>query len=305
MNFKENIQKLPLEASLDGKENGRCIVIMPRGELDNYKPGHFLCVYEDIIKPACELTGFSPFLIEEIKPATSINLDVLQNTLNAPLAVCDLSTGSPIVYFLVAYRLAFNKPTVLVQELYTPKLFDVSVLTYIEYRGELKYREVLEDQKKLAEGLRSELAVHDKNENVGALNKILSITGGSQTAGEGEMDPNKLLQLMHYQMSSMHSEIQNALHLIPAGNEREDAFKPPADFNSVDNREPTQQAEDCYFMARKLYAAGASKRELAHILELARNKLIGTLQSDASESEIDKVHNLLNKITEFEKHLLA
>ena len=40
-------------------------------------------------------------------------------------------------------RQAFDKPTVLVQEVGTEKIFDIAPLRYTEYRRELKYREVL------------------------------------------------------------------------------------------------------------------------------------------------------------------
>ena len=128
-----------------------CFIIMPIADPDGYDKGHFKKVYEDIIKIACTKANFNPVRADEVKQTNLIHLDILQKLLESPMAICDLSNRNPNVLFELGLRQAFDKPTVLIQEIGTPKIFDISPLRYTEYRKELKYRDVLEDQEFIAE----------------------------------------------------------------------------------------------------------------------------------------------------------
>ena len=102
-----------------------CFVIMPIGDSDGYDKGHFSKVYEDIFKPACEKSNFKPVRADEVKQTNLIHLDILQKLIDSPMAICDLSSRNPNVLFELGLRQAFDKPTVLVQENGTPKIFDI------------------------------------------------------------------------------------------------------------------------------------------------------------------------------------
>ena len=103
-------------------------------------------MYEDLFKVACNKSGFKAVRADEVKQTYLIHLDIFQKLIESPMAICDLSNRNPNVLFELGLRQAFDKPTVLVQQCETPKIFDISPLRYTEYRKELKYREVLEDQ---------------------------------------------------------------------------------------------------------------------------------------------------------------
>ena len=122
---------------------------MPISDQEGYEKGQFTKVYEDIFKPACISSGYDPIRADEVKQTNLIHLDILQKLIASPMAICDLSSRNPNVLFELGLRQAFDKPTVLVQEVGTPKIFDIAPLRYTEYRKELRYREVLEDQKVL------------------------------------------------------------------------------------------------------------------------------------------------------------
>ena len=85
-------------------ENNTCFVIMPISDCEGYEPGHFLRVYEDIIKPAVERSGYTPQRADETKNSNLIQLDILKKLIDAPIAICDLSTRNPNVLFELGIR---------------------------------------------------------------------------------------------------------------------------------------------------------------------------------------------------------
>jgi hypothetical protein len=70
-----------------------CFVIMPIADPDGYDKGHFTKVYEDIFKPACEVSGYRPVRADEVKQTNLIHLDILQKLIESPMAICDLRDG--------------------------------------------------------------------------------------------------------------------------------------------------------------------------------------------------------------------
>jgi len=132
----------------------QCFVIMPISDPIGYEQGHFKHVYDGIFKPACNLAGFTAVRADDEKGTNLIHADILTKLLTAPIAICDLSSHNPNVLFEFGLRQAFDMPTVLVQEKDTPKIFDIGLLRYIDYRRSMKYEEVLEDQKQIADFLK-------------------------------------------------------------------------------------------------------------------------------------------------------
>jgi hypothetical protein len=153
-----------------------CFVIMPISDPEGYIAGHFRNVFEDIIKPACDNSGFNAVLASDVKETNLIQLDILQKLLNAPMALCDLSSRNPNVLFELALRQAFDKPVVLIQEIGTPQIFDISPLRYTEYRKELIYREVIQDQKKISDAIRKTYDASGKNSGINSIVKLLKLS---------------------------------------------------------------------------------------------------------------------------------
>src|SRR5688572_20012011 len=104
-------------------DNKDCFIIMPIGDTDGYDAGHFTHVYSDIIKPAVSKTEFTPRRADEVTETNFIHLDILTKLIEAPMAICDLSSRNPNVLFELGIRQAFDKPVVLIQEKGTPKIF--------------------------------------------------------------------------------------------------------------------------------------------------------------------------------------
>lgn len=156
-------------------ENKDCFVLMPIADCDGYEKGHFLHVYEDIIKPAIDQTDFKAIRADEVKETNLIHLDILRKLIEAPIAVCDLSTRNPNVLFELGIRQAFDKPVVLIQEKGTPKIFDIAPLRYLEYSKELKYHEVLDTQRKLQEAIEATKSAEGETGNVNSIVKLLAL----------------------------------------------------------------------------------------------------------------------------------
>ena len=127
-----------------------CFVIMPITAPAPYAQDHFKRVFQNIIAPACELAGFKALKGDEVKETNLIHLDILKRLLTAPMAVCDLSNHNPNVLFELALRQAFDKPVVLVQEVDTAKIFDISPLRTVDYHSDMTYEHVLSDRESMA-----------------------------------------------------------------------------------------------------------------------------------------------------------
>ena len=79
--------------------NKTCFVIMPIGELNIYPPNHFRHIYEDLFSPAIKEAGFIPKRADDYKSSSLIHVNVVREIIDAPMAICDLSTEIPM-YFL-------------------------------------------------------------------------------------------------------------------------------------------------------------------------------------------------------------
>ena len=155
--------------------NKDCFVIMPIADCDGYEKGHFTHVYNDIIKPAIAKTDFMAIRADEVKETNLIHLDILKKLIDAPMAVCDLSTRNPNVLFELGIRQAFDKPVVLIQEKGTPKIFDIAPLRYLEYSKEMKYHEVLDSQQKLQEAIGATKSAENDTGNINSIVKLMAL----------------------------------------------------------------------------------------------------------------------------------
>ncbi|PWV51400.1 hypothetical protein [Chitinophaga sp. S165] len=185
-----------------------CFVIMPIADADGYDKGHFKKVYEDLYKVACEKAGFQAIRADDVKQTNLIHLDILQKLVSSPMAICDLSNRNPNVLFELGLRQAFDKPTVLVQEMGTPKIFDISPLRYYEYRKELRYREVLEDQEAISNAIMATKEASDNGEGVNSIISLLSLSSPASLKDITENDSAKMLQVVMSEMNELRADFK-------------------------------------------------------------------------------------------------
>lgn len=199
-----------MKKEIDNKSNKgreRCFVIMPISDPEGYESGHFNCVYEDIFKPAIEEAGYEAFRVDENKSTNLIQVSIIEEILNAPMAICDLSTRNPNVLFELGIRQAFDLPVVLVQEEGTKRIFDISNIKTIDYRNKLIYREVIEDRAKITEGIIS--TREDKN-GINSIIKLLQV-GKKAEIGKVTMTENEELKFMIMSLANEIKQINNSL----------------------------------------------------------------------------------------------
>lgn len=124
------------------EEKKTCFVIMPISDVDGYDKGHFTRVYDYLIKPACELAGFTPMRADEPAKANFIIVEILKQILACDISICDMSSRNPNVFYELGLRQAFNKKTVLIKDYKTPMPFDISGIRTLQYNENLRIDEV-------------------------------------------------------------------------------------------------------------------------------------------------------------------
>ncbi|MFO1367586.1 MAG: hypothetical protein U1F46_01235 [Marinagarivorans sp.] len=135
---KDSSNSSPVKKTPDDQ----CFVIMPISPQNGYEEDHFTLVYEDIIKPSVEAAGLKPFRADETKNTNLIQLDILRNVVESTIAVCDMSSKNPNVFYELGMRQAFDLPTVLLRDEITEAPFDVNGLRYVTYRKDMRHRNV-------------------------------------------------------------------------------------------------------------------------------------------------------------------
>lgn len=186
-----------------------CFIIMPIGDPNGYEKGHFKHVYDDIITPSCEQAGFKAIRADDVKETNLIHLDLLQKLIDAPLAICDLSTRNPNVLFELGIRQAFDKPVVLIQEKGTEKIFDIAPLRYLEYSKEMKYNDVLSTQNKLKEMIEATVKAEGEEGNINSIVKLLALSNAATIPNlEANTKENFALEILQSEMKDMKQMIE-------------------------------------------------------------------------------------------------
>jgi len=186
------------------KENKDCFVIMPISDTDGYDKGHFSRVYEDIIKPAVSNTEFTVTRADEVKETNFIHLDILKQLIDAPIAICDLSSRNPNVLFELGIRQAFDKPVVLIQEEGTPKIFDIGPLRYLEYSKNMKYHDVLKTQIELTESINATKEAEGKQGNINSIVRLMALSNPAAIPTlEGDNKEAFAIDVLQSQMSDI------------------------------------------------------------------------------------------------------
>ncbi|WP_111856152.1 hypothetical protein [Acinetobacter oleivorans] len=249
-------------------ENNDCFIIMPIADHPDYKQGHFKRVYEDIIKPACQAAGYRAVRADDVAQTNLIHLDILQKLLESPMAICDLSTRNPNVLFELGLRQAFDKPTILIQEVGTPQIFDINLFRYTQYRNELDYRDVIADQKAIQKVIEETKQAVAENKSVNSIIKLLSITNPATLQDSSNFGDKEYFQVLM-------SEIRGIKEYVKESTDRK--YIKPKPLNSIET---------------------TSKNEYLHILIDKKTPQINIDTFFAHLNSIDYLHDL-SKLTTY------
>lgn len=146
---------------------------MPISDNPEYSTGHFLRVYEHIIKPACELAGFTPIRADDVMTTNYIALDIIKNIIESEMALCDLSSKNPNVLYELGIRQAFNLPVTLMKDSKTKRIFDIQGFRDIEYDESLRIDTVETTVADLAELIKN--TYENKSTEINSLISLLGI----------------------------------------------------------------------------------------------------------------------------------
>lgn len=298
--MSKNIEKIA-EANPATPE---CFVIMPIADLDGYEKGHFTKVYEDIFKPACQESGYKPVRADEVKQTNLIHLDILQKLIESPMAICDLSSRNPNVLFELGLRQAFDKPTVLVQETGTPKIFDIAPLRYTEYRKELRYREVLEDQKFIIDAINATREATSNGEGVNSIVRILSLSKPATLKEVSDGDSSGLLQLVRAEMSEMRSDFRRAMYTFENNKTANNPdFMNPIGMSNIARK--IRDAKDMILEVEGLIEQGAPMEYIIEKTNTIQKQLSRHIRNDTPDRYRDEARHLFMKCEELEQRVLA
>jgi len=142
-------------AEPSGKSQFTAFVILPFVERDAKHPaGFFAEALRSLITPAAKESGFT------VKTANRQGSDLIQSTIvndliEADLVIADLTEHNPNVLFELGFRMAQDKPVVLVKATGTGPLFDVdNMLRVFEYNSNLWQTTIEKDMPNLCEFIR-------------------------------------------------------------------------------------------------------------------------------------------------------
>ncbi|MGV7243979.1 hypothetical protein [Caballeronia sp. M23-90] len=100
---------------------------------------------------AIEGADFEANIVSNADDVGIIHKRIIQNLYDNPIVVCDVSGKNPNVMFELGLRLAFDKPTVIVEDDKTAYSFDTSAIEHLEYPRDLRFSHIVEFKRKLTE----------------------------------------------------------------------------------------------------------------------------------------------------------
>jgi hypothetical protein len=189
------------------KEAVECFVIMPISNQNDYEDGHFTLVYEDIIKPAIQANDMKPIRANETKNTNLIQLDILKRIIETPIAICDMSSKNPNVFYELGMRQAFDMPTVLIKDEETSAPFDISGLRYITYNKNMKHREVKSAVEELTKCIKETYLKKDDKSEINSLIRLMELTTPASFNSMNISESEKIERLQELELKDIKSSI--------------------------------------------------------------------------------------------------
>lgn len=270
-------------------ENQQCFVIMPISDPKDYEAGHFKSVYEDIFIPAINEAGYIPKRADDDKSSSMIQVNIIQDIVESPMAICDLSSKNPNVLFELGIRQAFDLPVVLVQEEGTPRIFDISTINTIDYSKELLYRSVINDRKKITE------AILQTRDNAKGINSIVKLLGREPAKKKEGIDDNALL----FTMSNQIQNVINKLDDLEIKRNMENTSQPNTPDNGKSRRSRKEQIYSKIDALESRYNKNLTLLGMKNLYEELRSlRAEVVLTTDLSISEATDILQKINALME-------
>lgn len=141
-----------------------CGIVMPiAAMLPDYDAAHWSRVKE-IISEAIEQADMVPRLVSESDEVGVIHGQIVQNLYADEIVVVDVSGKNPNVMFELGLRLAFDKPTIIVQDDSNGYSFDIGPIKHIGYRKDQRFDDVQQFKESVQKAIRATLAKKQADE---------------------------------------------------------------------------------------------------------------------------------------------
>jgi hypothetical protein len=199
--------------------NRSCFIIMPIADSDPYPTGHFKRVYDFIIKPAVIRAGFTPIRADDVLNTNYIAIDIIKRIVTCEMAICDLSSRNPNVFYELGIRQAFNLPVTLIRDSRTKRAFDIQGFRDIEYDENLRIDKVESSISVIKETL--ENTYKDKGNEINSLITILGVHPAKITS---DIEISKDTQIILNALDSFSSRLNRFENNIPASPLNESSF---------------------------------------------------------------------------------
>lgn len=188
-----------------------CFIIMPISDCEPYPVGHFKRVYEYIIKPACLRAGFQPIRADDVLNTNFIAIDVIKLIVKSDMAICDLSSRNPNVFYELGIRQAFNLPVTLIKDSVTERVFDIQGFRDIEYDEKLRIDNVDNAIDSLAQTIKN---TYDTKGN--EVNSLISLLGIHSAKITNSVEISKDTEIILNSLISLGSRLTHIENLLPA-----------------------------------------------------------------------------------------
>lgn len=125
-----------------------CGIVMPISAIDSCTETHWEEV-KGILTDAIESAGYEANLVSNADDVGIIQKRIVQNLYDNDIVVCDVSCKNANVMFELGLRLAFDKPTIIVNDDKTGYSFDTAPIEHLSYPRDLNYFKIVEFKDKL------------------------------------------------------------------------------------------------------------------------------------------------------------
>lgn len=224
---------------------------------------------------------------DDDKSSSMIQVSIIRDIIESPMAVCDLSTRNPNVLFELGVRQAFDLPVVLVQEKDTPRIFDISTINTVDYRKNLIYREVIEDRKKIIDAIKE---TKDNKKGINSIIKLLNL-GKAQINERNTLSENEETNLLLYSLLNRFDKWEN----IYASNcNMKDNLALLEEKNNKESRHMIETLTNEFWEMYKKYGEEEAKRYI---------KDVGTELLKSSDLTIRYKNQVLRTLNQLEKSI--
>lgn len=190
--------------------NNDCFIIMPIADTDPYPIGHFKRVYEYLIKPAVVAAGFRPVRADDVLNTNYIAIDIVKKIVNCEMALCDLSSRNPNVFYELGIRQSFNLPVTLIRDSITKRAFDIQGFRDIEYDENLRIDKVESTISLIKDTLEN---TYKSNSN--EINSLITLLGVRPARITSDVEISKDTQLILNALDNFSSRLNMVENYLP------------------------------------------------------------------------------------------